>query len=105
MSSSGGGAYMSSPKEKSLSKSKSSLSAQHTAMLNNIASSRLNKNLRESLGNSSVHELRDTLRNRALTIFKTQDKKLEKDYPGKLSRKQVSNLSHSLANKKYKHDR
>jgi hypothetical protein len=56
-------------KSKSQSKDLTSLNKQKS-FLSNIASSKKNTNLQESLGKSSVLELKDTLRNRAVQVFK-----------------------------------
>ena len=59
-------------KSKSQSKDLTSMNKQRS-FISNIASSKKNKNLQESLGKSSVLELKDTLRNRAVQVFMDQD--------------------------------
>ena len=93
-------------KSKSQSKDLTSLNKQKS-FLSNLASSKKNTNLHESLGKSSVLELKDTLRNRAVQVFKDQDPKFKEDKkrPGRLNRKDIWNLANENAKKRYRLDK
>ena len=76
-------------------------------VLKDLVSSRKNTNLQETLGKSSISELKETLRQRALKSNRDnarEDRKENLKRPGRIGRKKLNDMARKIAKQKYGND-